>query len=147
MPARIVIVHDEQQFADSLTAALTSAGYDVAPFMDPVAALNALDEARRVEVLVTRIEFHPGQPHGVSLARMARHKRPGIHTVFIGPSALAEHTAELGEFIPTPASIRDVMRAVIRLLTDTVDCRSARTTYQACNKFGESHDRNISGRG
>ena len=116
MPARIVIVHDEPDFADSLTTALRSAGHDVATFTDPTAGLDALDEAHRVEVLITRVAFPPGKPNGVSLARMARYKRPGIRVVFAALPELEKHTDGLGEFMPMPVGVPDAMQAVIRLL-------------------------------
>ena len=82
MPARIVIVHDEPDFADPLTAALRLAGHDVATFMDSQVGWDALDAAERIELLITRVDFPPGKPHGVSLARMARYKRLGIRVMF-----------------------------------------------------------------
>jgi hypothetical protein len=33
--------------------------------MDPTAGWNVLDEARRVELLITRVNFPPGKPNGV----------------------------------------------------------------------------------
>jgi DNA-binding NtrC family response regulator len=116
MPARIVIIHDEQDFADSLTVALRLAGHDVATFTDPTAGLDALDEARHVELLITRAYFPPGQPNGVSLARMARYKRPGIRVVFAALPEFAEYTDGLGEFVALPASVPDVMHVALRLL-------------------------------
>jgi hypothetical protein len=57
--------------------ALRSGGHEVRAFTDPMSALGALDEAKRVEVLITR-GFPPGQPNGVAIARTARLKRPGV---------------------------------------------------------------------
>ena len=116
MPARIVIVHDEPDFADSLTTALRSAGHDVATFMDPQVGWNALDKAHRVELLITRVAFPPGKPNGVSLARMARYKRPGIRILFAALPEFEKYTDRLGEFMPMPVSVPDAMRAVVRLL-------------------------------
>lgn len=122
MPARIVIVHNEPEFADPLTAALKSAGHDVATFPDSIAAWDALDAARRVEVLITRIRFSPGSPSGISLAQMARYKRPGIRVVFAASPELAGYAAGLGEFVPMPASVPDVVHVVTRMLeTDAED--------------------------
>jgi DNA-binding NtrC family response regulator len=116
MPDRIVIVHDEPDFVDSLTAALKSAGHDVATFMDPEVGWNALDEAKRVELLITRVNFPPGKPNGVSLARMARYKRP-VSGSCSPPSPNSLSTLmSWGEFVPMPASLPDVMLAVTRLL-------------------------------
>ena len=39
-------------------------------------ALSALENADRADVLITRLTFPPGNPNGVSLALMARAKRP-----------------------------------------------------------------------
>jgi DNA-binding response OmpR family regulator len=89
MPARIVIVHDEPDFADPLTATLRSEGHDVATFTDPTIGLDALDAARRVELLITCVNFPPGKPNGVSLARMARYRRPDIRVCLRGfPNSL-----------------------------------------------------------
>jgi len=41
-------------------------------------ALSALENADRADVLITRLTFPPGNPNGVSLALMARAKRPSI---------------------------------------------------------------------
>jgi CheY-like chemotaxis protein len=109
MPARVVVVHDDPTFADPL-AALLGAGQDVALFTDPMAALDALDTARTIEVLVTRVQFAPGQPNGIALARMARIKRPG--TEFAGDAA------DLGTFMAHPISVADVAQTVGRLLVE-----------------------------
>ena len=59
MPARVVVVHDEPEFVDQLATALGLAGHQVATFPDPLTAWDALEAARRVEVLITRIVFSP----------------------------------------------------------------------------------------
>ena len=64
MPARVVVVHDEPEFAGKVATALRCAGHDVAVFADPMVALDALDAAANIEVLVTRIKFAPGKPNG-----------------------------------------------------------------------------------
>ena len=117
MPARVVVVHDDPMFADPL-AALLGAGQDVALFTDPMAALDALDTARTIEVLVTRVRFAPGQPNGIVLARMARIKRPGIRVLFVARPEFAGHTAGLGTFMAQPVSVADVAETVSRLLAE-----------------------------
>ncbi|HME20527.1 MAG TPA: hypothetical protein VKI44_04060 [Acetobacteraceae bacterium] len=73
MPARVVVVHDDPEFVARTATGLRVAGYDVATFTDTLAATDALDKAERiVEVLITRVLFPKGQPHGVALALMAR---------------------------------------------------------------------------
>jgi DNA-binding NtrC family response regulator len=116
MPARVVVVHDELEFAGQVAAALRSAGHDVAVFADPMVALDALDAAESIEVLVTQIKFAPGKPNGIAVARMARTRRPWIRVLFTALPEFAEHAAGLGEFIAMPACVADVAAAVDGLL-------------------------------
>jgi DNA-binding NtrC family response regulator len=116
MPARVVVVHDEPGFADQLAGALRLAGHDVAAFVDPMLALDALDAAQHIEILITRVEFPPGKPNGIALARMARAKRPGVRVVFIARPEFAAHAEGLGEFLSVPIDIADVVAVVGRLL-------------------------------
>jgi hypothetical protein len=64
------LVHDTERFADRAAFALCGAGYEVAVFADPIKALNALDTATTVEILITRVNYPPGKPNGVALALM-----------------------------------------------------------------------------
>jgi hypothetical protein len=68
---------------DLAVTALRAAFVEAIGFHDPIAALDAMEADSRVRVLVTRVEFAPGKPHGVALARMVRIKRPGTRVVFI----------------------------------------------------------------
>jgi two-component SAPR family response regulator len=116
MPAQIVIVLDEQDSSDRTAAMLQAAGYEAASLPDSMAALDALEGAARVEVLVTCVDHGTGKPNGVALARMARYKRPGIRILFVGAAEFAEHTDDLGVFMPSPVTEEDVKDAVVRIL-------------------------------
>ena len=115
MPAAIVAVLDQPGVADEVVARLTTAGYDAAALPDPMAALNALEGAVRIEVLVTGLDHGPNKPNGISLALMARSKRPGIRVLFVGDGELAHYAAGLGEFLAEPVGVTDVVEHVIRL--------------------------------
>jgi DNA-binding NtrC family response regulator len=114
-----VIVHDDESFLLAATDALKEAGYEVAPFDDPMVALDVLAEARAVQLLVTRVEFAPGKPHGIALARMARFKLPGVKVLFTALPQYAEHAEGLGEFLPLPIDIAVFVRVAGRLLEAT----------------------------
>jgi DNA-binding NtrC family response regulator len=114
--ARVVVVHNDPEFAAQVAATLTRAGHDVAVFADPMVALDALDTAQHVEVLVTQIRFAPAKPNGIALARMALIRRPWIKVLFTARPEFAEHAAGLGEFIAMPACVTDVAAAVDGLL-------------------------------
>jgi DNA-binding response OmpR family regulator len=88
MPARIVLAHDDADFLRKAAAAIRAAGYEVAAFDRSMAAVDALRNAQTVELLITRVNFPPGSPHGVSLANMARRnmarsKIPNLKVLFI----------------------------------------------------------------
>ena len=119
MPARIIIVHDEPAFIEALSTALISHGLDVAAFSDPLKALDALDAARTVELVITRITFAPGKSNGLALARIIRfgrlpRRRPKV--LFVASPELQAEAEGLGEFLPKMASIQDTANAVVRLL-------------------------------
>ncbi len=116
MPARIVMAHDDEAFVAAATDALRKAGYSIVTFSDSMLALEALLGARSVELLVTRIEFAPGKPNGVALARMGRAKRSGMKVVFTALTKYAKHAEGLGAFLPLPVEVPDLMETVARLL-------------------------------
>jgi CheY-like chemotaxis protein len=91
MPAQIVLVHDVEDFATETATGLRNVGYEVAVFTDPNAALDALEAAETVELLITRVNFPAGKPNGVSLALMTRTRRPNIRVIFAAV-AETEHT-------------------------------------------------------
>lgn len=117
MPARIVVVLDEPRLAAQTASALQAQGQDALALADPIAALDALERAERIEVLVTCLDFAPGKPNGIALGRMARLKRPGIRVLFVGPADLEEHTEGVGTFMPSPVPVPQVVEGVLRMLT------------------------------
>jgi DNA-binding NtrC family response regulator len=116
MPGRVVVVHEEPEFNDQTSAALRRAGYEVVAFLDPVAAMSALEPLQHTALLATRMRFAPGKPDGVALARMARKKSPGIKVLFTAMPDSAEHVVDLGDFVPLPISVSGIVRAVGRLM-------------------------------
>lgn len=116
MPARIVIVLDEPGFAERTASSLRHAGCDATPMPDPHVALEALENARQIDLLVTCVDHGPGKPNGVSLALMARRRRPGLKVIFVGAENCAPFTEGLGAFMLSPVAVDDVVGAVIRML-------------------------------
>src|ERR1700742_2523808 len=104
MPARIVVVHDDVTFLREIGAGLTEAGQDNRTFEDVSAAWEALREAKSIEVLITRVQFGPGKPHGLALARWARISCPGIRVLFAASSEFRAEAEEVGLFLPMPVA-------------------------------------------
>jgi DNA-binding NtrC family response regulator len=116
VPARIVLVHDDEEFAIAATIALRNAGYDVATFTDSALALDALLSAKSVELLVTRMQFGPRKPAGGALARMTMMKRSELKVVFTALPQYAQYVEGLGPFLPMPVDLGELVGIVRRLL-------------------------------
>ena len=117
MPASIVVVLDEADFAERVSRLLASVGHDAIALPNSMAALAALQNARQIELLVTCADFGPGQPNGVALARMAKSKRPGIKVLFVGEDNLQPFVEGLGTLMVSPVTSEQVAAAVTDLLT------------------------------
>ena len=83
-----------------------------------MAATDALEEAQPIQVLITRVLFPEGQPHGVALARMARLKHPGVRVLFVAFPKTEAYTEGVGYFLPAPAVTADIVGAVERILAE-----------------------------
>jgi hypothetical protein len=80
-------------------------------------AWDALRTARQIEVLVTRVDFGEGKPHGIALAHWARSQRPSCRVLFVARAMFQPDAAGLGEFLALPVSVPEVAEAVGRLLS------------------------------
>ena len=88
----------------------------MADFDDPMVALDALESAHQIELLITRANFGPGKLNGIALARMARIKQPDVRVVFTAIPEYESHAEGLGEFLPAPVHVDDVVEVAERLL-------------------------------
>jgi len=114
--ARIVVVHDDPELTGRIVSALERAGHEVSAFAEPIAALELLEAALRVDLLVTRVRFAARKSHGVSLALVAKSKQPGLKVLFLTKREHTGHVKGVGEYLLTPFDMPDFMAAVERLL-------------------------------
>jgi DNA-binding NtrC family response regulator len=121
MPARIVVVHDEPKFREFVVTILQVAGYAIQAFASSMAAIESLEAAQPIELLITRVRFPEGTPHGVSLASMALMKKPGMRVLFIARDENREHTKGLGEFLAVPVTGAEIVATVKRMLDAATD--------------------------
>ncbi len=99
--------------------ALEAAGHDVKAFSDSMSAIDALEAAERTELLITRVAFPVGKPNGVSLARMARVKKPGVRVLFAARDENRQHTEGLGEFLAVPVTGPEIVATAARILAES----------------------------
>jgi DNA-binding response OmpR family regulator len=118
MPAQVVVVLDDLDFANQAVDGLTVQNYEAIALPSPMAALDALEGAVRVEVLITCTIHAEGQPNGVSLALMARSKRRDVKIIFVGAPDQAHHMEGLGTFLTSPVTVEVVVETAVSLLTD-----------------------------
>ena len=121
MPAAVLVVHNERDTRDLAVTALRAAFLEAVGFEDPMAALDAMEASSRVRVLVTRVDFGPGKPNGIALARMVRVKRPSTKVVFVAREEYAAHAEGLGVFLPMPLTNPDILVATVSRLLVTRD--------------------------
>ena len=119
MPAPVVLVHDDRDFLASAGAALRAAAIEVAAFSSSLAALEALEQASIVKVLVARDNFAArGDPNGISLVLVARRRRPALKAVILcGPDAV-QFGAPVGSILEEPAAPAEIVAVVTRLLAE-----------------------------
>ena len=82
MSAYIVVVHNDPTFLHPLAATFRDTGHQVDAYDSSIQAWDALAEGRDVEVLITRVRFPLGEPHGVALAHHARAHHPHVLILF-----------------------------------------------------------------
>lgn len=116
MPARIVVVHDDMKFLNSITLLLREAGHDAVGFGDPGSALTDLVSAQSLEVLIVRIGFGSSQALGLPLARVARKKHPKAQVLFVARPEYRRFAQGIGAFIAAPAEVDDVVSTVQQML-------------------------------
>jgi DNA-binding NtrC family response regulator len=117
MPARVVIVMNVSEFAEKAAKALRDVGYDAAALSNPYAFLDAMEDAGKIELLVTCSDYGPNTPNGIALALMARQRRPSLKAIFVGDADLSAFTDGVAAFLASPCTVQEVVETVTRMLT------------------------------
>jgi len=82
MPDRILVIEDDEATRYSYERALSRAGYSTIGYPNYYAAAEAIDRGVGM-LLVLDLQLPPRYTPGLSIARMARHHRPGLPIIFI----------------------------------------------------------------
>jgi PAS domain S-box-containing protein len=98
MPARLLLVDDDQLVRNTLAAELRDRGYEVAEVDGGPAALELLDARERVDLLVTDLSM-PGMD-GATLICESQKRRPGLPAVLITGYAGDGATLAVGGVAP-----------------------------------------------
>ena len=121
MQPRVILVHDDHDFVGSAIVAFRRAGLSVTAFSSPIDAWDHLKTSERVNVLITRYSFGPGQLTGAALARLAHSGRPMVRALFMNrPSPTRAYVDDwdaldgMGEFLPESVGADDLPVAAVR---------------------------------
>ena len=82
LPGRVLLVDDDQVLAEALAQVLRGAGYQVQLAPDYRLALEVLESAAPLDLLVCDIVM-PDRVNGLALGRMARLRRPELKIIYI----------------------------------------------------------------
>ena len=77
-------------------------------------------------MLITRMRFPRGTPHGVSLSRMAKVRRPKVKVLFVADLEMEEFAEGVGQFLPKPATAAEVVAVEERMLAAAAHSASSR---------------------
>jgi CheY-like chemotaxis protein len=116
--ATILLIDGDELLAHALSLSLERAGHRVITAVDGNSALEKLATNERIDLLLTDIIMPQDQPHGLSLARMARWKRHGIAVILMtGHPELVEHAS--GERVLLKPVRADVILAEVAAALST----------------------------
>ena len=122
-PARphVLLVEDDAEVASLVEEMLRAIGYDVMHAMSAKAALGALADGRRIDLVFSDIMM-PGGTNGIELAREIRRRRPGLPILLT--SGYAESTGSAAQeldiqVLRKPYGIEQLRQAIGQLLQET----------------------------
>jgi DNA-binding NtrC family response regulator len=121
MPDRILVIEDDEATRYAYEQALKAAGYQTAGFAAYFAAASEIDKGMGA-LLVVDLQLPPGTPQGLSIARMARHHRPGLPIIFVTGHP---ETAELVDAETGPIMLKPI--DLLMLVTTVRDLLAARS--------------------
>jgi CheY-like chemotaxis protein len=86
---RILLVEDNDEVREVAIMLLDQLGYQVVPVEDGAAALDALASDESFDLVFSDIVM-PGEPDGIELAKLVRHRYPAIPVLLTTGYAQAE---------------------------------------------------------
>jgi CheY-like chemotaxis protein len=119
MPASILVVDDDEGVRRVVVVTLERAGYTVGAAADYESARPILDGPSPLDLLVTDLRLGEGTPHGYSIARLARVRRPDLKLIVMtgGDDPEESALAEAGDLmLQKPFRPRELLEMVQSLL-------------------------------
>lgn len=86
VPVNILVLDEDSIFAGQLAGEMMRLGHEAVAFQAWPSALYFLDGPQPADLILTGLEFQATGPNGVSFARLALRRRPGILVLFVAES-------------------------------------------------------------
>ena len=103
MPQHILVVEDEEAYAQVVKKMLEGAGFHVSTAKDFVSALHIVEGSAPIDLLLADVNMPVGTPHGLSIALMAGSKREDLKIVYMTGSV---DPAQIAQYAPSARLLR-----------------------------------------
>ena len=111
MHARVLVVEDDEQVRETVSAALRTAGFDIHTAASGDEAMQRIDSGERFDAVLSDIVM-PGSLSGVELARRLRLQHPGIGVVLV--TGYSDHAVDVPgvQALAKPYEVHEVVSAL-----------------------------------
>lgn len=82
----ILVIEDDEAFRRVVVTILERGGFRVIPVRDFAAAIEVIESDQRIDLLLTDVGMPAGTPHGLSIAQMAKTRRPRLKVLYMSGS-------------------------------------------------------------
>jgi CheY-like chemotaxis protein len=114
--SRILVVDDDAGSAAAIAHALRAREFEVVVAPDYLPALEELESARRLDLLISDIVM-PQRVNGLALSRMARMRRPDLKVIYVTAYDIPGVEREaLGPILRKPVNEENLVAEVLHVL-------------------------------
>jgi CheY-like chemotaxis protein len=114
--SRILVVDDDAGSAAAIAHALRAREFEVVVAPDYLLALEELESARRLDLLISDIVM-PQRVNGLALSRMARMRRPDLKVIYVTAYDIPGVEREaLGPILRKPVDEENLVAEVLHVL-------------------------------
>ncbi len=117
--ASILVIEDDEAFRRVVVTILERGGFKVMAVRDFAAAIAVIEGEQPIDLLLTDVGMPVGTPHGLSIAQMAKTRRPRLKVLYMSGSydvaqigAMIDGAAFLGKPFRPEHLIRSVETAL-----------------------------------
>jgi DNA-binding NtrC family response regulator len=84
--ASILVIEDDEAFRRVVVTILERGGFKVIAVRDFTAAIAIVESDQPIDLLLTDVGMPVGTPHGLSIAQMAKTRRPRLKVLYMSGS-------------------------------------------------------------